>query len=82
MKTNFSTELYIQAHGKSPKGCDGWGFAISSINGYKWPIRKIHYAPTMTLTEAKRWIKTTIQKEAFDLSFGEKVKSITAEIMP
>jgi hypothetical protein len=36
----------------------------------------------MTLTEAKRWIKTSIQEEAFELSFGEKVKSIGVEIMP
>lgn len=80
MKTQFSTEQYVRNHGRNPKGRGSWAFQLSSINGWSGE-GEIHFTPSMTLVEAKKWIKPRIQNEAIRLFHGQ-VEEIEIEVLP
>lgn len=62
VKHEFTTHAYLRDHGASPRGIGRWGFLAvdSRMPRYDDLIGDIIWTPeSMTLTEAKAWVKKT-----------------------
>jgi hypothetical protein len=65
----------------SPKGRGSWAFRLTDIDGLSG-FGKIHFTPSMTLTEAKRFIKPIIMKEIAEIIENVSPKEIWIDILP
>ena len=54
-QARVSTSNFRFAHGKSPRGFDGWFFEFGTSTDYLMSGANIERAPSGTFTEAKKW---------------------------
>lgn len=57
LNLDFSTREYVNSHGRAPKGRGRWAFAEILCSGKLDIDRAIFVPDTMTLSEAKRWVR-------------------------
>lgn len=50
MRIEFNDTQYQFSHGRTPRGRGSWAFEIRGLDG-------IHFSPSMTYGEAKRWMR-------------------------
>jgi len=68
MKVTFNNNEYVRSHAKKPRGGvrGSWAFQIVEINQYQGE-GEIHFSPSMTLAEAKKWVMSLVREEAIQL---------------
>ena len=82
MKVDFHTDEYMFSHAKAPSGRGSWAFQICAING-ETGKGGIHFSPSMTLADARRWAKPMLQEEAKAIIGNDsKIVVIDADILP
>jgi hypothetical protein len=80
-KIQFHTEAYTRSHGHTPKGRGRWAFQIVELNDWEGE-GNVYFTPCMTLTEAKKYIREAILREAEDFMQGDPIRSIDVDVMP
>lgn len=56
MKFYFNTREYERSHGRQPKGRGSWAFRV-------YGEQQIYFSPSMTLADARKWVKAKILQE-------------------
>jgi hypothetical protein len=62
-KIEFDTTQYQISHGKMPRGRGSWAFQVTEVNGWRGEA-PIHFSPSMTLAEAKAWMRPIAHSDA------------------
>ena len=70
IKIDFIESVYRASHMKAPKGRGSWGFAENHRQS-----DKAIFSPSMTLTDAKKWLVAKLKAEGVEGEF-------TVYIMP
>jgi hypothetical protein len=56
-RITFETLPFELSHGRSPRGRGSWAFCPFHLRNSNDYIEHTLFSPSMTLTEAKRWLK-------------------------
>lgn len=80
MKISFDTTSYTNANGSAPKGRNSYAFRVISVDGFAPDSDEIHFAPMMTLTEAKKFIRPMI-KAQIQAECRENIDTISGDIV-
>ena len=62
-RVEFFADEYQRNHGASPKGRGSWAFQVTQIGGHEGQ-GPVHFSPSMTLGEAKRWMAPIARADA------------------
>lgn len=50
----FDTRPFVTSHMKQPRGFGSWAFSTDQTGD------QVFFSPAMTLTQARKWLKTTV----------------------
>ena len=80
MKISFDTTSYTNAHGFAIMGRNSYAFRVISVDGFAPDSDEIHFAPMMTLAEAKKFIRPMI-KAQIQSEYCENIDTISGDIV-
>lgn len=59
MAITFDNSEYVKSHGKNPTGRGSWAFSVDRDGKHS-----VLFSPSMTLTDAKKWVKAELATKA------------------
>lgn len=65
----FNTREFVSSHMRQPKGRGSWAF-VAEVNG---DLSDVIFSPSMTLTDAKKWVQSKLAKDVFSLKADDVV---------